>query len=219
MNTNREIRVVIAEDQTILRQGLRSLIEQSEEIKIIGEAADGREAVELVGDKHPDIVIMDVAMPNLNGIEAARLIKKKYPESRVLALSQHADEPHVRRMLQAGARAYLQKESIFEELAQAIHEVAAGRYYLSREISSRIIQQYVENLPSAEDSQARVLSNREREVLQLVAEGNTTREIAADLGISVKTVETHRQQIMNKLDIHSIAGLTRFALREGIAFL
>jgi two-component system, NarL family, response regulator NreC len=196
--------ILIADDHRLLREGLRALLER-EGFQVVAEADNGRSAVKLAKQLQPDIVITDIAMPDLNGVEATRQICAEAPRSKVLALSMHTESRFVLGILEAGASGYLLKDSAFEELAGAIAGV--------------VLSQSLSRLGSKRRSQQIELSKREREVLQLIAEGKSTKEIAATLYVSVKTVETHRKQIMDKLDIHSIAELTKYAIREGVAFL
>lgn len=213
--------VLLADDHQVIREGLRTLIEQQADMEVMGEASNGRQAMELCLDLQPDVVVMDVAMPDLNGIEATRHVVEECPDTRVLALSMHADRHYAAGMLGAGAAGYVLKDCAFDELADAIRTVADGGRYLSREIEGVVLKDYVERLSGEGGSSSAfsVLTDREREVLQLVAEGQTTREIAADLHVSVKTVESHRQNIMDKLEIRSIAKLTKYAIREGLTSL
>jgi DNA-binding NarL/FixJ family response regulator len=212
------IRILIADDHKIFREGLRTLLQSRSDIQVIGEADNGRTVVSLAIQLEPDIVIMDVAMPDLNGIEATRQITSTRADARVLALSMHSDSRFVTRMLQAGAQGYLLKDCAFEELALAIDTIAMDGVYLSPGVTGVVVRDYMQHLSTAESS-ATVLSPREREVLQLVAEGLTTKDIAGKLHISVKTVETHRKQIMDKLEIRSVAELTKYAVREGLTSL
>ncbi len=207
-------RVLLADDHKILRQGLRTLLEQEKEIQVVGEADNGRSSVKLTGELAPDVVIMDVAMPDLNGIDATRRITEVEPRTRVLALSMHSDGRYVKGMLQAGARGYILKDCAAEELTHAIRTVMAGQIYVSPGVTGAIVNDYVRQL-SAVDEPA-TLTRREREVLQLLAEGGSTANIAAGLHLSVKTIETHRKRIMDKLGLRSIAELTKYAIREGI---
>ena len=212
------IRILIADDHKIFREGLRTLLQSRGDIQVIGEADNGRTVVSLAIQLEPDIVIMDVAMPDLNGIEATRQITETRADAKVLALSMHSDSRFVTRMLQAGAQGYLLKDCAFEELALAIDTIASEGVYLSPGVTSVVVRDYMQHL-SANESGAPALSPREREVLQLVAEGLTTKDIASKLHISVKTVETHRKQIMDKLEIRSVAELTKYAVREGLTSL
>ncbi len=207
-------RVLLADDHKILRQGLRTLLEQEKDIQIVGEADNGRSSVKLTGELAPDVVIMDVAMPDLNGIDATRRITEAEPRTRVLALSMHSDGRYVKGMLQAGARGYILKDCAAEELTHAIRTVMAGQIYVSPGVTGTIVNDYVRQLTAADEPAT--LTRREREVLQLLAEGSSTANIAAGLHLSVKTIETHRKRIMDKLDLRSIAELTKYAIREGI---
>lgn len=214
-----DIRVLLADDHKIVRDGLRTLLEKHPEIKVVAEAEDGRSAVQLAKKLLPQIVIIDIAMPDLNGIEATRQIIDDHPDVKVIALSMHSDRRFVSEMLNAGAQAYLLKDCAFEELVTAIRTVVSNKIYLSPGIAGIVIENFVRHASKTESSVFSVLSDREREVLQLMAEGNTTKEIAAYLNVSIKTVETHRVNIMTKLDIHSVAELTKYAIREGLTSL
>jgi DNA-binding NarL/FixJ family response regulator len=210
--------ILIADDHRLLREGLRALLER-DGFQVVAEADNGRSAVRLAKQLQPDIVITDIAMPDLNGIEATRQISVEAPRSKVLALSMHTESGFVLGILEAGASGYLLKDAAFEELSVAIKAVLKGQIYLSPAIASVVVRQSLGRLGSKVRSQQANLSKREREVLQLIAEGNSTKEIAATLYVSAKTVETHRKQIMGKLDIHSVAGLTKYAVREGLTSL
>ncbi len=188
-------------------------------MEVVGEAENGRMAVRLAQELSPDIVVMDVAMPDLNGIEATRQVLNNRPKAKVIALSMHADRRFVVQMLKAGASGYLLKDCAFEELTNAIRAVVANRTYLSPKIADTIAKDYIRLFPKAELSAFSILTPRQRQVLQLLSEGNATSQIASHLQVSVKTVETYRQQIMEKLDIHSIAELTKYAIREGLTSL
>ncbi len=212
------LRIVLADDHRILREGLRSLIEKQPGMTVCGEAEDGRTVVRLALEKSPDLVIMDIAMPHLNGIEATREIVAKDEKIRIIALSMHSDRRFILEMLRAGASGYILKDCAFEELTTAINTVMARKIYLSPHIAEKVIKDYVALSPHDESIFA-VLTPREREVLQLLTEGKKTREIAHCLEVSIKTVETYRQQIMDKLNIHSIAELTKYAIREGLTSL
>jgi DNA-binding NarL/FixJ family response regulator len=210
------IKVIIADDHKIMRNGLKSMLEKQRDIEIIAEASDGRTTVDLAMKLKPDVIIMDVSMPDMNGIEATRQIIKKSPEIKVVALSMHSDKQFILEMLTAGASGYLLKDCAFHELINAIHSVASNRSYLSPEIADVMIKEYKHVISKESLSVFSLLTSRERQVLQLIAEGKTTKEIAYTLKVSTKTIETYRQQIMYKLDIHSIAGLTKYAVREGL---
>jgi DNA-binding NarL/FixJ family response regulator len=214
------IRILIADDHQIVRQGLRTLLEKEPDMAVVAEADDGRATVRLVREKSPEVVIMDVAMPDLNGIEATRQIVAEFPKIKVIALSMYADQRFVLNMLKAGASGYLLKDCAFEELIRAIRLVMAHKTYLSPGVTDIVVKDYTAGgNNSSQPSVFSVLSPREREVLQLMAEGRTTSQIAGLLHVSVKTVETHRQQIMHKLKIHSVAELTKYAIREGLTSL
>lgn len=213
------IKILLADDHKMMREGLRALIEEQPDMAVIAEAEDGRSAVQLATTLSPDVIIMDVSMPRLNGIEATRKIVAKLSHAKILALSMHYDRKVVMEILNAGASGYLLKDCAFEELACAIHAVADDRTYLSQQITDVVIKEYVHRLTKPGSSALPVLTAREREVLQLLAEGNSTREIASHLKVSAKTVETYRKHIMLKLNIHTIAGLTKYAIREGLTSL
>jgi len=213
-------RIILADDHKVMRAGLRNLISQESDLEVVAEASTGREAVELCHEHEPDLVLMDIAMPELNGIEACRQVRDELPRVRVLALSMHADKQYAAGMLGAGASGYLLKDCAYDELVEAIRTVAAGRTYLSPEITGVVLRDYVDRLSGRDaESAFSVLTDREREVLQLVAEGHTTKQIAEKLYVSVKTVESHRQNIMDKLEIRTIAELTKYAIREGLTSL
>lgn len=212
------IRLVVADDHKIVREGLRSLLEREPGIDVAAEADNGREAMKLAMELKPDVVLMDLSMPDMNGIEATRRISETSGGSRVLALSMHSDKRFVVEALSAGAKGYLLKDCASEELVGAIRTVAAGDTYLSPKIAGLIVSDYLGKGPSTPTPSTR-LTTREREVLQLFAEGKSTKEVAFLLSVSVKTIETHRIQIMRKLNIRSLAELTKYAIREGITTL
>jgi len=213
------IRILLADDHKITRQGLRSLLEKQPDMEVVAEAEEGRTAVRLVRELVPNVVIMDVSMPDLNGMEATRQIVGEFPNVKIIALSMHSDSLFVTEMLRSGASGYLLKDCAFEELERAIRTVVADKTYLSPSISGLVVDDYLHRLSKADFSDSEVLTDREREVLQLMAEGKSTKQIALRLHISVKTVETHRRQIMNKLDIHTVAELTKYAIRKGLTSL
>jgi DNA-binding NarL/FixJ family response regulator len=213
------VRVLLADDHEILREGLRSLIEEQPDMEIIGEADNGRDAVKLAEELSPDVVIMDVSMPDLNGMEATRQIVKKLPEAKVIALSMHSDKGFVAEMLKAGAVGYLLKDGAFKRLAEAIKTTRSGGTYLCPEVADVVREDYIRRLSAKEPPVAPKLTPREREVLQLVAEGWATKQIARKLNMSTKTAEGHRTRIMKKLDLHSVADLTKYAIREGLTSL
>jgi len=211
------IRVLLADDHKLIRAGLVLVVQQQPDLSVVGEADDGRQAVELVESLKPDVVVMDIGMPNLNGIEAARQITALHPDTAVVILSMHADEGYVLRALKAGARAYLLKDSATADLAQAIRAVAEGKSFFSPAVSKVLLQDYMRKLrrTGAEDSYD-LLSPREREVLQLVAEGKSNKEVANLLSLSTYTVETHRAKIMQKLNLKGVPELILYAVRKGI---
>jgi DNA-binding NarL/FixJ family response regulator len=213
------IRIILADDHKIIRDGLRGLLERDKDIKVIAQAEDGHTTVRLVKELSPDIIIMDVGMPSLNGIEATRQITDEFPNVKVIALSMHSNRKFVTEMLKAGASGYLLKNCAFEELADAIQTVMADKVYLSPSITDVVVDSCVRNAPQTEPSVFSALTKREREVLQLLAESKTTKQVAILLHISPKTVEAHRAKIMSKLDLDNIAALTKYAIREGLTSL
>lgn len=213
------IKILIVDDHKIVREGLRTLLDKQTGMKVIGEAANGTAAVKIALELCPDIVIMDVTMPDLNGIEATRRIIAKNPKIKIIALSMHSDRRFMIEMLKNGASGYLLKDSAFDELAFAIKTVMKNQTYLSSQIADLVLKEYINQINKTEANAYSQLTPREREVLQMLAEGHTTKQISARLHVSVKTVETHRKQIMDKLNIHNIAGLTKYAIREGITKL
>jgi RNA polymerase sigma factor (sigma-70 family) len=235
------MKVLLADDHRIVREGLKSLLQSQPDLEVIAEASDGRQAVEMARDLDPDVVVMDVAMPQLNGIEATRQLAGDDRGMKIVALSMHSDRRYVSEALKAGASGYVLKDGAFDELITAIRAVTSDRVYLSPRVAGVVVDDYVRRLPTrggaaarsaaraesadAETESARArsafdtLTPREREVLQLMAEGYATKEVAHRLHVSVKTVETHRRQIMEKLDLHSVAELTKYAIREGLTTL
>ena len=210
------ITILLVDDHQMLRDGLRSVLEKQTHMTVVGEADNGRTAVELAEQLVPDVVIMDIGMPHLNGIDATRQLTAGRSQVKVIALSMHSDKRYALKMLEAGARGYVLKGAAIGELVRAIETVSAGKNYLSPEIAGIVVESYVDRDYPSDGSVASVLGRREREVLQLLAEGKTSKQIAASLHISVKTAETHRRNLMKKLDIHTIADLTKFAVREGL---
>jgi two-component system, NarL family, response regulator NreC len=213
------VKILLVDDHAIFLNALHSLLEKDNEFRIVGEAADGRQALEKIQGLKPDVIIIDIAMPGLNGTETARQISERFPGVRIIALSMHSDKRIVAGMLKAGALGYVLKECAYDELRDAIHMVMGGGIYITNKISKIIIRDYVDRLNFQDSLSFTPLTGREREVLQLLAEGKTTREIAATINVSEKTVETFRQHIMDKLELHSVAELTKYAIRSGLTFL
>jgi DNA-binding NarL/FixJ family response regulator len=209
------VRVVLADDHALVRAGIRSLLQDIPGLEVVAEAGDGNEALRLVDRLRPHLVLMDITMPGLNGLEATKRIRKERPETAVIIVSMHASEQYAIHAMQAGASGYLLKDADLAELQLAIAAVVRGETYLSPAITTHVIADYQRRLSLTEDPLER-LTPRQREILQLIAEGHSTKEIAARLNLSVKTVETHRGQVMERLDIHDVAGLVRFAIRVGL---
>lgn len=208
------MRILLVDDHRMMREGLRAILERNEAHAVVGEAASGREAVRLAEAERPDVVVMDVAMPDMNGIEATRALREILPETRVVALSSHSDRRYVQAILDAGAFGYVLKADAYDELLRAVDAAVRGRKYLCAEVTKDVIGSALQRgLPG---SVYELLGAREREVLQLLAEGLTSSEIAQRMGVSTSTVETHRRNIMRKLDLHSVAELTKYAIREGM---
>ncbi|MBA7564419.1 Transcriptional regulatory protein DegU [subsurface metagenome] len=214
-----KIRILLADDHQIMREGLKALLEKHSSMEVIAEAENGIQTLEIARREKPDVIIMDIAMPDINGIEATRQLKSEMKNIKIVALSMHSDRRFVTETLKAGASAYVLKQSAFEDLEKAIKTVMVNRTFLSADILETVVGDYVSQLTKSEYEAYRQLSNRERQVLQLLAEGNSTKEIAYKLHVSVKTIESHRQNIMTKLSIHNLAGLTKFAVREGLTSL
>jgi DNA-binding NarL/FixJ family response regulator len=213
-----KIRVLLADDHTVVRQGLHALLEAEPDITVVGEAETGREAVQLAKKLSPDVVVMDIAMPNLNGLEATRQIAKEVPNTKLLVLSSYNDDEYVYQVTEAGAMGYLLKQTAATDLIKAVRETKAGNAFFSPAITKRLVEHYRDAFLRGVSASKGTghLTSREIEVLQLIAEGKANKQIAADLSISIKTVEKHRQQLMDKLNIHDIAGLTRYAISKGV---
>jgi DNA-binding NarL/FixJ family response regulator len=210
------IQVILADDHTLVRAGIRALLEKLPEVKVVGEAGDGREVLNLVKAHQPDVVLMDIAMPSLNGLEAAERMARGYPSVRIIMLSMHNNEEYVLRALKAGASGYLLKKSATAELETALHRVVHGEIYLSKEISMELHRKFPLRGIADRKSPLEQLTGRQREILQLIAEGQNTKGIAEILKVSPKTVEYHRMKLMAGLDVHDVPGLVRFALRVGL---
>jgi DNA-binding NarL/FixJ family response regulator len=213
------IKILLADDHAIVCEGFRSLLKEEPGMEVIAEADNGRKAVELAKKMQPDLVVMDISMPDLNGIEATRRIMRDNPSAKIISLSMHNDKRYITEMLKAGARGYLLKKGAFQELVAAIRAVMNGRIYLSPDITGIVVEDYLKNFPEADSSTRSLLTERELEILQLVAEGKSMKEIAFLLELSVKTVSNHRQNIMEKLKIDSLASLVKYAIREGFSSL
>jgi DNA-binding NarL/FixJ family response regulator len=219
MNHLNQLNVLIADDHRMLRQGLRSLLEKEPDLRVVAESDNGREAIAAAEKGQIDLAIMDISMPGLNGIEASRKLLAINPAMRVIGLSMHTDRRFVSEMLNAGAVGFVSKDAAFEELVQAIRTVLSGKVYLSPAVAGVVVDAYLRRSESADRTVFSALTAREREVLQLMAEGRNTKQIAMDLHVSIKTVETHRRQVMEKLDLYSVAELTKYAIREGLTTL
>jgi DNA-binding NarL/FixJ family response regulator len=211
------IRIVLADDHVVMRNGLRLLLERQANFEVVGEAMDGRQTMEICDKLRPEVLVLDIAMPNLNGIEAARQISAKWPQTAIVILSMHSDESYVLRALKAGARAYLLKDSAEADLINAIRAVSEGKAFFSPAISKMLVEDYMRRLEQrgVEDSYE-LLTTREREVLQLLAEGKSNKEVASMLNLSLYTVETHRGNILQKLNLHSVPELILYAVRKGV---
>ncbi len=213
-----KIKVLLADDHTVVRQGLKALLGAEPDIEIVGEAENGRQSIQMAKELQPDVIVMDIAMPSLNGLEATRQITRAQPKTKVIILSSYSDDEYVQQLTEAGAAGYLVKQTAANELLKAIREAQRGNAYFSPAIAKRLRDQCRDALSSGQPVKRRsdYLTTREAEVLQLIAEGRANKQIAAELCISIKTVEKHRQQVMNKLGIHDVAGLTRHAISKGI---
>ena len=217
MNSSvKPVRVMLADDHTLVRAGIRALLEKLPGVEVVGEAGDGREVLKLVKLHQPDVVLMDISMPGLNGLEAAVRMAKEFPDVRVIILSMHPNEEYVWRALKAGAAGYLLKKAATAELATALQHVALGEFYLSQEISTRLPKNFALDGIAHRKSPLEELTGRQREILQLIAEGQNTKGIAEILKVSPKTIEYHRMKLMDCLNVHDVPGLVRFALRGGL---
>ena len=213
------IRILLVDDHQIMRDGLRAILTTEESFQIVGEAENGREAATLARTLVPDVIIMDIGMPDLNGVEATRQIKAEQPEVKVIALSMYADRGYVLGILEAGASGYVLKTGAYDELHRAFKAVIRGKTYLSPDVTQMVVDAQVRGAPQGASSGQTTLGAREREIVQLLAEGHTSPDIARRMHISTRTVETHRRNIMKKLDLHSVAELTKYAIREGLTSL
>jgi DNA-binding NarL/FixJ family response regulator len=213
----KKITVLLVDDHTVVRQGLRALLSQEEDIEVVGEAENGRQAVQMAMKTTPDLVLMDVVMPLMNGLEGTRQILKNVPTTKVLVLSSYSDDDYVQRLTEVGASGYLIKQTAADDLLLAIREVQRGNAFFSPAIAKRLRDRCRQAFNDGQPLKRNIeLTSRESEVLQLIAEGLPNKQIAGELGISIKTVEKHRQQVMNKLNIHDVAGLTRYAISKGV---
>jgi len=215
----KQTRIILADDHMIVLEGIRRALEKEPDMEIVAEAMDGRQAVELALKLKADVVFMDISMPKMNGIEAAQQILRKDPDIKIIILSMHADKRFVERALKTGVSGYLLKNRAVTEVIAAIQSVTSGKIYLSPGITNIVVDEYITHLPAQDEEGIGCLTLREREVLQLIAEGYTTKEIASSMGISDKTIEGHRQKIMDKLNLRSVAQLTKLAIREGLTSL
>jgi len=216
---DKKVKILLADDHRILRLGLRELLGKKTGFEVIAEAENGRDAIKLSRKFLPDVVLMDITMPDLNGVDATQQIMTECPGTKVIILSVHSEQRFVAEVIKAGASGYILKDCNFDEIIQAIDTVTSGSIYLCSRIATVLRDDYLKHLVSGEPESASVLSSREREVLQLIAEGKSTKEIAFSFNLSVKTIEAHRQRIMEKLNIHNIADLTKYAIREGLTSL
>ena len=219
MQNNKMIKVIIADDHMIIRDGLRSLLERQPDMEVVAEAENGRIALKYVKELSPDVVIMDIGMRELNGIDATRQITEMSPGVKVLALSMYSDKRFIKGMLKAGASGYMLKDSAFKELIVAIRVIIGDKIYISPDVASTVTEDYLKQSPDRDSSIRSLLTSREVEVLQLLAEGKSAKQIASSLLLSIKTIESHRNRVMKKIDVNNIADLARYAIREGIISL
>jgi DNA-binding NarL/FixJ family response regulator len=219
LNHIKPVRIMLADDHPLIREAIGHLVAGAPEFELVGEAADGKECLARVDELHPDILILDIAMPGMNGEQVARELRHRHPELKIIALSGYTDRQFVRAMTRAGAKGYVVKSASGRELVQALRAVASGKNYLSPEVTGAVMNLWEDAAPRTGSSQPETLGKREREVLKLIAEGNRSATIAAQMGIAVATVDAHRRNILRKLNLHSIADLTRYALRHGIIVL
>ena len=213
------IRILLVDDHQMMRDGLRSILDAEEDLHVVGEAGTGDEAVKMAQELRPDVIVMDIGMRDLNGVDATRLIRTRDPGIKVVALSTHSSEPYVISMLEAGAHGYVVKDAAVDEMRRAIRVVASGRHYLSPDVAGSVVASHLRGATKGSPSAYALLGARERQILQLLAEGHTSSEIARKLHLATTTVESHRRNIMKKLDLHSVAELTKYAIREGLTSL
>ena len=215
----KKIRLLLADDHPVVRRGMRSCLEGIRHVEVVDEAVDGKEAINKVKELTPDIVLMDIDMPNMNGLEATRLIREEYPDTRVLILSVHTNKDYVLQIIRSGAQGYVLKDTAPADLVRAIESVDNGEPFFSPDISQIVLNQYLEEAGADASPDSVKLTTRERQVLSMIAEGQSNKEMANHLGVGVRTIETHRERVMTKLNIHSVAGLTKYAITNGIVKL
>ena len=215
----KKIRLLLADDHPVVRRGMRSCLEGIRHVEVVAEAVDGQEALNLVKELSPDIVLMDIDMPNVNGLEATKVVREEFPDTRVLILSVHTNKDYVLQIIRSGAQGYVLKDASPEDLVRAIESVDNGEPFFSPDISQIVLNQYLEEAGADSSGNSVKLTTRERQVLSMIAEGQSNKEMANHLGVGVRTIETHRERVMNKLNIHSVAGLTKYAITNGIVKL
>ena len=219
LKRKKKIRLLLADDHPVVRRGMRSCLEDIKHVEVVDEAVDGQEAINKVKELSPDIVLMDIDMPNMNGLEATKLIRDEYPDTRVLILSVHTNKDYVLQIIRSGAQGYVLKDTPPADLVRAIESVDNGEPFFSPDISQIVLNQYLEEAGADSSADSVKLTTRERQVLSMIAEGQSNKEMANHLGVGVRTIETHRERVMNKLNIHSVAGLTKYAITNGIVKL
>jgi two-component system, NarL family, nitrate/nitrite response regulator NarL len=215
----KKIRLLLVDDHPVVRRGMRSCLEGIRHVEVVDEAVDGKEALEKVRQLSPDIVLMDIDMPNMNGLEATKLIREEFPDARVLILSIHTNKQYVLQIIRSGAQGYVLKDASPADLVRAIESVDSGEPFFSPDISQIVLNQYLEEAGADSDGDSVKLTTRERQVLAMIAGGQSNKEMASELNVGVRTIETHRERVMNKLNIHSVAGLTKYAITNGIVKL
>lgn len=215
----KKIRLLLADDHPVVRRGMRSCLEGIRHVEVVAEAVDGQEALNLVKELSPDIVLMDIDMPNVNGLEATKVVREEFPDTRVLILSVHTNKDYVLQIIRSGAQGYVLKDTAPADLVRAIESVDNGEPFFSPDISQIVLNQYLEEAGADSSADSVKLTTRERQVLSMIAEGQSNKEMANHLGVGVRTIETHRERVMNKLNIHSVAGLTKYAITNGIVKL
>jgi two-component system nitrate/nitrite response regulator NarL len=214
----KKIKLLLVDDHPVVRRGIRSCLDNLDHLEVIGEAVDGEEAVAKVRELHPEVVLMDIDMPKMTGLEATRLLRKEFPDLKVLILSVHSNKQYVLQIIQSGAQGYVLKDASPADLVRAIESVSGGEAFFSPDVSQIVLNQYLSEAGGDDDGSSK-LTSREREVLAMIAEGQSNKEMASKLGVGVRTIETHRERVMDKLNIHTVAGLTKYAIANGIARL